>query len=288
MSALARASLSALRRRRTPDPEADRRAMLALVRSTGARGGRIDPHRSIATIDLAPHDMLLAACLSLAFLVVFVAGLELLGALWTGIFGALAEPLGLAGGVAHRVSTVAGAIQIAIPYFVARAPLPGATAWWVTLVVTAIVLIGTLFMRGAWLPLSYALRFAVAIQASALLFFGLVPARFPHDLQGYVSAMMLVGAAIIGVVPVVLGATFYLMDVGWNRKVALTLLMMGHLVVLVPLQYALQAAVIVHASLIVMPLCFLLFGVLPEIMVIVALFGWGMSWESLRARGRRQ
>ncbi|MDB4879308.1 MAG: hypothetical protein JWL60_754 [Gemmatimonadetes bacterium] len=278
--------MPALRRRGTPSPEADRLAMLALVRSTGAQGGRIDPHRSIATIDLPRHDVVLAALLSVVLVATYVAGVDLLAALWTRLFLALAGPLGL-GGVGQRAASVAG-VAITMPCFTAHAPTPGAAAWWVTLVVTVLTLAGTLFLRGAWLPLAYALRFAAAIQASALLFFGLVPDRFPHDLGGYVSGMMLVGAVLIGIVPIVFGLTYFLMDVGWSRKVALALLVMAHLAVLVPLQYALHAAVIAHASLIVLPLCFILFGLLPEIMVLVALFGWGMSWQPLRARGRRQ
>jgi hypothetical protein len=100
--------------------------------------------------------------------------------------------------------------------------------------------------------------------------------------------MLLLGATLIGVVPLVFGLTFYVIDVSWSRKVGLTVLVMAHLAVLVPLQYALQAALIVHGSLIVLPLLFILFGLLPEIMVLIAWYGWGMSWPSARARGRRQ
>jgi hypothetical protein len=273
---------------RPVDPEARRREAMSRVRSTGAQGGRIDPHRAIATIDLHRRDVILAAaCFAVATLL-YALALPWLGRLWTAAFEALSAPLGMGGAVGQRVTSIASLTQVAVPYFVAQASAPSRTEWWITLVVTVVVVLCTIPMRSRTLPLAYALRFAAAIQATALLFFAVAPARFPYDLAGYVSGMMLVGAMLIGIVPLVLALTFYLIDVGWTRKVALTVLVMTHLAVLVPLQYALQSVVIVHASLIVLPLCFVMFGLLPEIMVLVALFGWGMSWRPGRARGTRQ
>ena len=258
------------------------------VRSTGAQGGRIDPHRAIATIDLHQRDLLLAAAFFLVATIGYGLALPSLGHLWTAAFQWLSTPLGMAGTVGQRVTSIASLTRIGVPFFAAQASAPSRMAWWITLVVTVVVVLCTIPMRSSTLPLAYALRFAAAIQSTALLFFALVPARFPYDLAGYVSGMMLIGAMLIGIVPLVLALTFYLIDVGWTRKLALTLLVMAHLAVLVPLQYALQSVLIVHASLIVLPLCFVMFGLLPEIMVLVALFGWGMSWRPGRARGRRQ
>lgn len=277
-----------LRLSRAVDPEAERRALMALVRNTGAQGGRIDPHRSIATIDLTVSDVLLATALATAVLALYVASLEEIGRAWTAVFRALAGPLGIAAGVGTRATTIASVAEIVVPFYEMPARAPGAVAWWVTFAVTVGVLGATVFMRNRLLPLGYALRFAAAVQVTALAFFAIAPARFPYDLPSYVSGMMLLGAILIGVVPIVYGLTFYLVDVGWSRKLLLTVLTMGHLLVLVPLQYVLQSVVIAHASLIVLPLLFILFGMLPGIMVLVAMFGWGMSWRSLGRRGSRQ
>ena len=260
---------------------------MARVRSTGAQGGRIDPHRAIATLHLGTSDVIGAVLLTALATALYAALLGALGRGWSALFVWLARPLGL-GAVGQRVTTIASRVQLAVPYFTAEARTPGWSAWWITLVVSAVAVVLTLRMRGRWLPLAYAVRFAVVVQSTALAFFAIAPARFPYDVGGYVSGMLLVGAMLIGLVPVVLGLTYYLIDVSWSRKVALTVLVMVHLAVLVPLQYALQSVVIVHASLIVMPLCFIMFGLLPEIMVFIGLYGWGMSWRAERARGRRQ
>jgi hypothetical protein len=276
-----------LRVSRPVDQEAERRALLALVRSTGAQGGRIDPHRAIATIDLSTQDRLLAVLLTVGVTGGYVASLGALGRLWSAAFRWLAPQLAL-GGVAHRTESLAGLVQVSVPYFTASAPAPGAMAWWVTLAGTLLVVAVSFTFRASYLPLGYALRFASAIQASALLYFAVAPERFPYDLANYVSGMMLVGMVIIGIVPLVLGLTYYVIDVAWQHKLALTLLVMLHLAVFVPLQYALHSVVIVHGTLIMMPLSFIMFGMLPEVMVLIALYGWGMSWRPFRARGRRQ
>ena len=272
---------------RRPDRETARIALAARVRSTGNQGGPIAPHRAIATVRLTRGDVAIAALLTLALTALYIASLPAVGALWTGIFRWLAGPLDL-GGVARRAGTVVSAVSVSVPYFTARAGAPSWTLWWLTLVATAGVTIGSLFLRARYLPLAYALRFVAAIQASALLFFALARDRFPYDLAVYVSGMMLIGASVIGLVPLILGLTFYVIDVRWSQKVALTAIVMGHLLLFIPLQYALQSYVVAHGSLLFLPVSFIVFGILPEVMILVAFYGWGMSWRAGRSRGRRQ
>lgn len=283
-----RRPVESLRPTRAADTDAERQALMAVVRSTGARGGRIDPHRSIATMDLSRRDVAIAVLLMALFTALYVTSLPLVGHFWTAIFTTIAAPLGMAGGVAHRSAIVAGVVHWSVPYFATPAPLPTWPTWWVVFVLTAIAVGCSFLFRNAYLPLGYALRFAAIVQSTALLYFAIAPQHFPYDLASYISGMMLVGAAIIGIVPLVLGLTFYVIDVSWSRKIALTVMVMVHLLILVPLQYALQSAVIVQASLLLVPLSFILFAILPQIMVLIALYGWGMSWMPLRARGRRQ
>jgi hypothetical protein len=272
---------------RRPDRETARIALTARVRSTGNQGGRIAPHRALATVRLSRRDVAIAVLLTLAFTALYLASLGAVGDLWTAIFRWLAGPLEL-GGVARRASPVVSAVSVSVPYFTAPATAPSWAVWWITLVATVAVLVGSLFLRARFLPLAYALRFVAALQATALLFFGLARDRFPYDLAVYIGGMMLIGAAVIGLVPLILGLTFYVMDVRWSQKIALTAIVMGHLLLFVPLQYALQSYVVAHGSLLFLPVGFIVFGILPEVMILIAFYGWGMSWRPGRSRGRRQ
>jgi hypothetical protein len=256
-------------------------------RFRGNHGTIINPHRAIATLPLRGADVVLAIVLGLGGATAYLFALDFVGRAWTWTFQQLAAPLGFAG-VSTRAFRVGSVVAFQLPYFDAVARAPTREQWWIGLLVTVVVLLVSFLFRQAFLPLGYALRLAVVVQATALVFFWHEPWPFPYDLASYVTTMEIGGLTAIGLVPVVLGLTFYVIDARVRQKVGLTLAIAGHLAVFVPLQYALQSYAIAHASLLVMPLCFALFALLPEVMIFIALYGWGMSWPSRRRRGRRE
>ena len=262
--------------------------MLRSLRKSGNNGTVIDPHRSIATVQLTSIDVVLAVALALGATLALAALLPLVGRAWTSAYAFLALPLGFPQGVGTVSIKASPFASFAVPYFRVAAESPGNMMWWGTLIVTAIVLAASFALRDDFLPLAYGLRLAVFVQVTALAAFRIAPQRFPYDLPHYVTSMLTSGIAVMLVVPTVLGMTFYVVDVGIARKIELTVVMLGHLFVFIPLQYALQTYVIAHGTLLMMPLSFMLFGLLPEVMVLLGLYGWGMSWPAQRARGRRE
>jgi len=262
--------------------------MLAPLRNQGNHGTIIDPHRSIATVRLTRGDVLLAAALAVAASAALVMNLGTIGNLWTWIYLRLAAPLGFTGGVGQRTFETPLVADVTVPYFNMSAPLPSESVWWVALVITALVLLVSLVLPPSWLPFAYLLRLVVLVQCTALAFFRLAPSRFPYNLSQYMSAMLAAGMAVMLVIPVLLALTFYVVDVGVLRKIVLTVAMLGHLLLFVPLQYAVHAWLVVHGTLLLLPVLFMLFGLLPEVMVLIALYGWGMSWRAQRARTRRE
>ncbi|MEO8621602.1 MAG: hypothetical protein ABI625_11085 [bacterium] len=262
--------------------------MLAPLRHQGNHGTIIDPHRSIATVRLTRVDVLLAAALAIATSVTIGLNLGTIGKLWTWIYVRLAGPLGFTGGVGQQVFETPLIADFTIPYFNTSAPLPSESVWWVALVVTALVLLVSFVLPPSWLPFAYLLRLVVLVQCTALAFFRVAPSRFPYDLPHYMSAMLAAGIAVMLVIPVLLALTFYVIDVGVLRKIVLTVVMLGHLLVFIPLQYAVHAWLVVHGTLLLLPVLFMLFGLLPEVMILIALYGWGMSWRAQRARTRRE
>jgi hypothetical protein len=116
------------------------------------------------------------------------------------------------------------------------------------------------------------------VQLTALLDFAVHPGAFPYALPQYGLGFLEAGCAVLAVIPLVLGLTFFPFDIALWRKVALTLLVVAHVAVLLPLQVALHVYVVHHLSLLVMPTMFFIWGILVEIFVFVAFYGWGMSW----------
>jgi hypothetical protein len=265
-----------------------RAAMLAPLRSRGNHGTIIDPHRSLATVQVSSVDVLLAATLTVVTSAVIVGGLGSIGRLWSWMYTQLAGPLGFTGGVGQRMFDVRPLPGFSLPYINMQAPAPSNTVWWAALVITALVLVVSFILPHAFLPLAYVLRLMVIVHSTALVFFRVAPSRFPYDLPQYISSMLAAGVAVLAVTPALLGLTYYLIDVGVVRKVLLTLAMVGHLIVFIPLQYAVHAWLVLHGTLLVLPVLFMFFGLLPEVMVLIAFYGWGMSWRVMRARTSRE
>lgn len=256
-------------------------------RFRGTHGTMINPHRSIATLPLRTADVVIAAVLSIGASAIFLLELSVLGRAWTWAFAWLAAPLGFSGIRVHEID-IGSLVALQLPFFVVAATAPTRLQWWITLIVTAIVTLVSFLFRDRWLPLGYALRLAALVQATALVFFVINPWPFPYDLAGYITTMQVAAIAAIAIMPFILGLTYYVIDARFRQKVGLTLAIVGHLFVFVPLQYTLQSYIIARGSLLLMPLCFALFALLPEVMIFIALYAWGMSWPSRQLRGRRE
>ena len=260
--------------------------MLLVERFRGTHGTMINPHRSIATLPLRAADVI-AVVLGVGASAFFVLELSVVGRAWTWAFARLAAPLGFSGIRVHVID-IGSVVAFQLPFFFVGASAPTRLQWWITLVVTVILALVSFFLRDRWLPLGYALRLVALVQTTALLFFLIKPWTFPYNLPAYITTMQVAAAVVIAIAPLLLASTYYVIDARFRQKVGLTLAIVGHLLVFVPLQYMLQSYIIARGSLLLMPLCFSLFTLLPEVMIFIALYGWGMSWPSRQPRGRRE
>jgi hypothetical protein len=116
------------------------------------------------------------------------------------------------------------------------------------------------------------------LQATALGYFAVASARFPHDLPGYTVSMLVFSCVLIGLIPVLYGFTFYLLDFTLTQKIFLTLATVAHLVLFVPQQYMLHVYLL-HGSVLFMPVLYFVFGPFLDILVFIGFYSWGMSWR---------
>lgn len=264
----------------------DRAARLADLKARGVRGGIIPAHRAMAGLAITRRTILMAALLGLGSAAAVFASLNPLAELWARGFEALVGPLGLPGGVGTRIASVLGLATIQTPYLLAEAGPPSQATWRLVALVAGAVLLLSVVLPQRFTPLRYFLRFAVALQGISLGYFALAPAgSFPYTLESYTGGLLAAGQVVLLLLPVILGFTFYLFDISWTRKLLLTILLIGHLAVLIPLQVAAHAWLISRGSLLLLPVLFLLFGILVQVMVFVAFYGWGMSWPPPARRG---
>ena len=255
-----------------------RAAAVRELRRRGVRGGVIPQHRAMAGLAATPMVAVNALAIPLVLAVGLMYVLPTITELWGTLFRLLAAPLGFQGPVLARVVTVGDVYALAIPYVDVAAAWPTGRALTIGAVATVVVLAATFALPPAFTPARYALRALVAVQTVATGYFAFATPPYPYRLPDYLIGFMSTAAAVLVLTPLLLGATFFLFQLALWRKLLLAVLLVAHLAVLFPLQALVHAYLIVHGTLLVMPVLFLVFGLLVESFVFVAFYGWGMSW----------
>ncbi len=249
------------------------------LRDRGFRGGRIAPHRAMIGLEVSRWlfvDLLvLPAMFSLA---VFVLLDPMLSG-WRWLLEYFRIPLGLPGVVATRVVEL-GPLSFAIPFYSAVANWPVAvdlrSGW---LFVLGLAIPGML-LRGRFVPLAYFLRALAVLQLTAQVWFSIAAPPFTYSLASYTAGLLVCGVVILLLSPVLVAFTYFIFDFELWQKLLLATMLLLHLALFFPLQAIIHAFVIYRGSLLAMPILFLAFGVLLDVFVYVALYGWGMSWRS--------
>lgn len=250
-----------------------------LLRDRGFRGGRIAPHRSMIGLEVSRWLLIDLLVLPLMFTLGVFVVLDPIMEGWRWLLETLQSPLGLPGVVATRVVEL-GPVTVAIPFYTAMSDWPATvdlrTGW----VLMALMAVGGFALRGRYIPLAYFLRALAVIQFTAQLWFSLADPPFTYTLAQYISGLLVCGVVILLLSPVLVAVTYFIFDFPLYQKAVLMIMLLLHLALFLPLQAVVHAWILHRASLLSMPMLFLVFGVLLDVFVYVALYGWGMSWSS--------
>lgn len=250
-----------------------------VLRRRGVRGGRIAPHRAMIGLEVSRWLLVDLIALPIMFALGVFVTLEYIMQAWYWFFEQMRAPLGFPG-IGTRIVEIVPNLAVAVPYYTAEASWPSSVQLGVGWVVTAVLAIVGALLRGRFTPLGYLLRGVAIVQLSAQVWFTLAEPPFAYALPQYMSAILLLGVVILLLSPFLVALTFFIFDFTLLQKATLAVLLVLHLSVLVPLQAAVHAFIVYKASLLAMPVLFLVFGLLLDVFVYVALYGWGMSWRS--------
>ena len=252
---------------------------LQAIRDRGWRGGYIRPHRAFARMQLHPLRIIETVSLGGLGLLGWIAVLPEVAHLWARIFAFWATELGLNSEVTLVPQVWGSHVRFALPTFgLAAGPATG-DGWWITTAVVVVAFGGSFLIGEEALPWKYLLRCFCLLQATALGYFALASARFPHDLPTYTVSMLLFSSILIGLVPLLYAFTFYVLNFTLRQKIFLTVATMLHLTVFVPHQYLLHVYVL-HSSVLFMPLLYFMFGPFLDILAFIGFYSWGMSWNA--------
>ncbi|HEV2992591.1 MAG TPA: hypothetical protein VG759_29435 [Candidatus Angelobacter sp.] len=252
---------------------------LQKLRYRGWRGGIITPHRAFARLRIGLKEIFVCACLVYALSFGWIKALPFVGNFWGRIFAYWAKALNLEGSLAVAPQHWGSSIHFSLPFVNMSAGPADAHTWWIAAVVTLLAFAASYFIPEEHTPWMYLLRFLVLIQGTALVYFVFAAARFPHDLPSYTISMLFFGAILTGMIPLILGFTYFLFDFSLFKKVMLSLISMGYLTVFLPFQYMLQIYIL-RKSILYMPLLYFAFGPFLDVLIFVSLYSWGMSWKS--------
>lgn len=214
-----------------------------------------------------------------ALTVLWIEGLPHITTFWFYVFNYWTRSLGMEATIAMVPQHWSKVVEFSLPFVSAQAGTITPSLWLTASILTIAVFAATFWFPEDQAPWSYLLRALVLIQTSALIYFAVASARFPHDIPTYIMSMLSFGVILIGMIPIVLAFTYYIFDFSFWKKLAITALIMAHLTLFFPLQFVLQAYIL-HFSILFMPLLYFAFGPFLDVLIFVCLYSWAMSWKS--------
>jgi hypothetical protein len=240
-------------------------------------------HRALAHFRLGPMNLITAIFLFVFFTSIWLVFLPKVCHFWNRVLalGIRVLPLRAELGLAeHHLTPFIG---FNIPYLRMEPVLPSAQTWWLTCAATLAFFAASFLLPSKLIPVMYLLRGILLVPATALVYFTLLPARFPHTPDSYMEGLVTAGIALISTVPLLFALTYYIFDFGLLKKAFLTAITMTHLALFLPLQVLLQA-LFLQKTVLFMPVLYIIFGMPINILIIIAFYSWGMTWFFRSAR----
>jgi hypothetical protein len=249
----------------------------ATARLADAAGGANGPSQLRWTPRVAVELMLMAVLPCAALL---AAKTELM-AVWHSVMLWWSERLALPLALERTGDTTS--LEWQVSYTGALVPDPSTGVLTAAAVIAAFA--STWWMSDRQVPLKYLVRTLCVVQASALLFFMFTPNRFPYTMTGHLSALLNAGFYLMLAMPLLLALGWGVLRVPLHQKLLYPGLMVGYFAVMLPHQALLHAVVVQHLSALYMPLLYLCFGAVLDLMVFVALYSWLASRVPAQALG---
>lgn len=258
--------------------ELERARRLEALRVRGVRGGVIAPHRSMVGLPWTIWRFFSTLLLSLGGLALVLVSLPALGRFWQFLFERIRDFTGLNAPLGTQPLSLPGGLSVSLPVIAVTTPLPDTRALVIAGIVSALVVALSFALPARFTPLKYFLRLLALLMGSAIFFFAVSAEPFPYRLTDHVFVLQTAGLVVMALVPLILGLTLHVFDLAFWRKAFLTVAILAHLAVFIPLQVTVHIWLVIHGTAVLMPMLFLVFGLLLDVLVFVSFYGWALSW----------
>ncbi len=235
------------------------------------------PHRSIRRFRLRWHVLALDAAMLTALSVALWFSLRWVLEFWAQQFefwGSRTGLVALGTGASVQLSAAAGMPKLV---FNTVSVFPSATLWWASTLLSLVLWVGASRMSRERLPLIYFLRLLLLVHATALLYFYVWPDRLPIATADYLSNLFQQTTYLLLLLPALLGLVLFPFAVpAWARYGAV-LASLLFLVLVVPLQAVCSAWLLSTFSVLLLPVMYLFFGLLPQMLALLGIYGFALS-----------
>lgn len=251
-------------------------------RYRGHTGRLIRRHRALRSLDVQTSSIMHPLGLTIVALALVLFLRNVITQAWADIIAFWCDSTGIDVAVSMRPTPVGRIFTYSVPELRLASPLPGGETLALSFaIVIAAMLIAYICLR-RFLPVAYLVWAIGAIHLGAITLFYFSPTAFPYTIGAHVSGSLEVTLMLLMIVPLILMVAYYPLNFSLAKKVALTLFILMMVFLFAPHLYACHIVVMSFHSVLYMPILFAVFGALPIMVMIIAIYGWGMSWEQQR------
>lgn len=248
----------------------------------GYRGDLLLQHRALRVMPFDRAGALLGLLLAVAVTATYVLLGNQVTQAWVAVCQAWMSAAQLPAAVSTDPAATWPGLDSLWPHVrIALAP-PALSLY--TLAGQAFVLAGAFLWQASWpdraMPLRYIVRILVALQAMILLYFLIWPAHFPYRVLDHTKDISTFNALFIALVPWIWWLTYFPFVRSWPKRLASLALVMGYFLVATPVAVATHATLVHLLGSTLQPLLFLFAGPLLDLLVMLALYAWTVTWEA--------
>lgn len=246
------------------------------IRDAKTRHAAARQHRAISRITVEPYLLAEAIILPILLCGILLLAEPYLMTFWrdTIIFWTSRMDIPLQ---AQQHAPTIGGLRFEWINAINSSLMPDFTAKLVSALVTFLLFALTTRMSSKLLPLKYLLRILCTVQTVALAFFSYLPSQFPYSIPDHMRDLISMGYMLILAIPVLMAIGFFVLHFPLVSKVTNSLAILGYFVVMTPFKVVLHAVLLYHLSLLYMPLLYICFGAVFDVLIFVALYSFVVS-----------
>lgn len=252
---------------------------LTELRFTSHQGNVINLHHSLYNVRFTLGILLSIILIPILFNVLLIYVTDDVMLLWKSMFEFFMEALDLdlEGEVLQKHVEIFS-YHATIPYPSVEISLPTMTD--LTLGIGIIILSSVIASRlpHDFIPIAYIVYLCDFILFTSVVYFTFAKS-FSFDLGEAIVGHLNICLQFLLVAPWILAFTFNIFHFSLFRKLLLPAVVIGYFFILYPFQFMLFAILLNKFSLLYLPLLHFILTIFIDMMIFIALYSWGMSWQ---------